>query len=137
MKYQLSSDSTSAVVNVSLQSGEQVRVQRGSVVSYTPQVGIEGKTNGGTGGVFAAFGKAIVTGESIFKTIVTAHAPEQVVTIAPSTLGAIKVLSVGTQNQWRINDQAFLACDISVDYNVKRQNLGKVKWQVIFRHFSC
>lgn len=122
MKYQISSDSISAVVNIKLDQNEQVRIQRGAMVSQTSGISLEGKTNGG---IFSALGKSITSGESIFKTIASSNKPNQTIVIAPPSLGAIKVLPVNSSSQWRLNDQAYLACDITVDYNMKRQSLGR------------
>jgi uncharacterized protein (TIGR00266 family) len=122
MKYQISSDSISAVVNIKLDQNEQVRIQRGAMVSQTSGITLEGKTNGG---IFSALGKSLTSGESIFKTIASSNKANQTIVIAPPSLGAIKVLPVNSSNQWRLNDQAYLACDITVDYNMKRQSLGR------------
>jgi uncharacterized protein (AIM24 family) len=46
------------------------------------------------------------------------------IALAPGSPGAVRELRIG-QQQWRIRDQAFLACDSAVRYEMKRQSFGK------------
>ena len=128
MKYTKTQSSVFPLVDVTLNQGEQIRIERGSMAYHNGDVTLEGKMNsngsGGLGGALKAIGRSIVSNESIFITTVTSQKDGAVIGIAPKNPGAVMELTVGPQ-QWRINDGAFLACDDTVSYDVKTQSLGK------------
>ena len=79
---------------------------------------------GGLGGFVKAVGRSMVSGESVFITRARGENDGARIALAPATPGAIRELQLGAQ-QWRLRDQAFLACDANVSYAIKRQSLGK------------
>lgn len=126
MQYTMTQSTVFPIVEATLQRGEVIRIERGAMVYHRGEVQLEGKMNsneGGFGGVMKAIGRSMVSGESMFITHVTALADGAVIGIAPGTPGAIWEIPVG-QQQWRIADSAFLACDGNVGYTMQRQNLG-------------
>lgn len=126
MKYEFYGDSDSPLVKVSLNKGESFKIERGSAVSYQ-NVRIEGTLNNekkGLGGFLGAIGKAMVTGESMFITKVTAEKDDNFIYFAPAVIGAIRHLEVG-KNQYFLNTSAYLGSSMEVSYDVKSQSLGR------------
>ncbi|MDL2296212.1 TIGR00266 family protein [Lachnospiraceae bacterium OttesenSCG-928-E19] len=127
MRYRLSKGDAFPIAEVLLSRGEKIRIERGAMVYHNCEVELEGKMNSnssGLGGVVKAIGRSAVSGESMFVTTVTGLTDNGTIGIAPGAPGHIKELAIGAE-QWRINDSAFLACDDSVTYEMKRQKLGK------------
>jgi len=127
MKYEYSDESSSPLVMISLTAGEEVRIESGSMVFHNGKVVLEGRMNsngsGGLGGLFRAAARSLVSGEGFFITTARGTAQDGLLGISPGAVGQIRALDVGMA-AWCINDGAFLACDSSVNYNMKRQSLG-------------
>lgn len=128
MNFTITKSTAFPLVEVTLNQGEEIRIERGAMVYHNGDVALDGKMNsngaGGLGGLVKAIGRSVVSGESMFITSATGKAPNAKIGLAPGTPGVIRELRLGAE-QWRINDKAFLACDGSVQYVVKRQNIGK------------
>ena len=119
-------DSDCPIVEIYLGRGEEVKIERGSMV-YSSDVTIEGKMNankGGLGGMFGAIGRSMTSGESMFITKATGQSDHGKIAVAPSIPGKIQAIEVG-ERQYRLNTGAFLACDDSVQYVMKTQSLGR------------
>lgn len=129
MKYSLSHESSFPLVYVTLNQGEKIKIERGSMVYHNGTVLLEGAMNSngasGVGGVFKALGRAMVSGESFFISTATGQQHDSLIALAPSRIGQLKCIQVSEGRQWCINDGSFVACDDSVSYEIKRQNLGK------------
>lgn len=127
MNYKITQSTVFPLVEVTLSQGEEIKIERGSMVYHSGGVTLEGKMNSsgsGLGGFVKALGRSVVSGESIFITRAKGLSSGAKIALAPGTPGAIRELQLGTK-QWRIRDQAFLACDSSVSYEMKRQSFGK------------
>lgn len=127
MIYRMTNSTAFPLVEVTLNQGEEIQLERGAMVYHTGDVTLEGKMNssgGGLGGLAKAIGRSMVSGESMFITRAKGMMPGAKIALAPGAPGAIRELKVGAE-QWRIRDQAFLACDASVSYEMKRQSFGK------------
>jgi len=128
MNYTITENTVFPLVEVALQQGEQIRLERGAMVYHNGDVNLEGQMNSngssGLGGMMKAIGRSMVSGESMFITTATGTRKDAKLAIAPGTPGSIRELVLGN-TQWRINDGAFLACDTSVTYNIKKQSVGK------------
>lgn len=127
MQYKILGDSDCPLVQVNLQNNETVKIERGSMV-YVRDVELEGKMNSskkGFGGVLSAIGRSLTSGESMFITHAIGTSNDAILGIAPPIPGKISCLRVGGSEQYRLNTGAFLACDESVDYVMKSQDLGK------------
>jgi len=128
MQYTMTQSNAFPMVEVTLQKGEEIRLERGAMVYHNGDVSLEGKMNsngsGGLGGIVKALGRSMVSGESMFITSAVGVASGAKIGLAPGTPGKIMELSVGTR-QWRLNDHAFLACDSNVTYVMQRQSVGK------------
>lgn len=127
MNYSIFGDSDCPIVQASLKRGETIKVERGSMV-YISNVELEGKMNSGKkgiGGVLGAIGRSMTSGESMFITMATGTADDGFIGVAPPIPGKIHCLSVEGNKQYRLNTGVFLACDQSVEYLMKKQDLGK------------
>jgi len=128
MNYKLTQSTAFPLVEITLNKGETIQIERGCMVYHKGGVSLEGKMNsngdGGIGGFLKAAARSVVSGESFFITHATGLNDGALLAIAPSSPGAIRELKLGAE-QWRIRDQAFLACDSGVSYEMKRQSFGK------------
>ncbi len=130
MKFQLTSGGPFALVKLQLAKNEEVKIERSSMVYHNGNVTLEGRMNSTStnvsvlGNMLKSVAKSVVSGESFFVTIVKSFSDDGEINIAPPAIGSIKELSVG-EKQWFLNDGVFLACDKTVEYNMKRQSLGK------------
>ena len=127
MNYSMTNSTAFPLVEIILSRGEEIQIERGCMVYHRGDVTLEGKMNsegGGLGGLVRAIGRSVVSGESVFITRVTGLSDNAAIAIAPAAPGTVRELQLG-QQQWRIRDQAFLACDGGVGYEMKRQSFGK------------
>ena len=127
MKYRIKGDSDCPLVEIKLNRNEMVKIERGSMV-YTVDVNIEGKLNSGKkglGGVLGAIGRSLTSGESMFITNAVGLSDDGIIGVAPAIPGKINALEVSGNKQYRLNTGAFLACDDSVKYVMKSQDIGK------------
>jgi uncharacterized protein (TIGR00266 family) len=127
MNYTLTQSTAFPLVEITLSRGEEIQIERGCMVYHSGGVSLEGKMNssgGGLGGLVKAIGRSVVSGESVFITRAKGLNDGAKLAIAPSMPGAIRELRLGSE-QWRIRDNAFLACDGNVSYEIKSQSFGK------------
>ena len=100
------------LVELSLNQGETVFIQRGSMVYHTPNVTLSTKLNAsgsGLGRFVKAVGRSMVSGE---------------IALAPDSPGQVIPLYLG-EKQYRLNDGAFLALDGTAYYTMELQSVGK------------
>jgi len=127
MNYKLSNEGAFPLVLVTLNAGEEIKIEGGSMVYHNGKVELEGKMNsssGGIGGLLKAAAKSVVSGEGFFITTARGTSADGMIAVAPGSIGAIRKLDVSAE-KWRVNDGCFLACDNSVTYNMKRQSVAK------------
>lgn len=127
MNYNMTSNGAFPLVVFEMNQDEKLKIESGSMAYHNNLVELKGKTNSsssGASGLIKAFGKSVVTGESMLITEVRCTENGGKIAIAPKSIGAIKELNI-TEENWRLNDGAFLACDDTVSYKLKKQSLGK------------
>lgn len=127
MKYNILGDSDCPMVHISMQANETIRVERGAMV-YMQNINLQGKMNtnkSGISGFLSALGRSMTSGESFFITEASAKSDNAYLGIAPATSGKIRVLQLDQIHQYCLNTGCFLACDGSVEYTMKRQELGR------------
>ena len=110
MKYNIAGDNDCPLVQIQLQAGETVRIERGCM-AYMSDVKLEGKMNSskkGIGGMFSAIGRSLTSGESVFITEASGTSDHGRLGIAPAVPGKIVCLSVNDTRQYRLNTGAFL-----------------------------
>lgn len=127
MDYNMTENTVFPLVEVALKTGESIQLESGAMVYHNGEINLEGKMNSngkaGIGGAIRALGRSMSSGESFFITKASRLTDTAKVALAPATPGTIKELQVGSEH-WRLNTGAFLACDASVSYNMKRQKLS-------------
>ena len=127
MNFRLTQNTAFPLAEIALTQGEVIQIERGCMVYHNGHVSLEGKMNSsgeGLGGFMKAVGRSMVSGESFFITRAKGLSNNARIAIAPAAPGSIWELQIGAV-QWRIQDSAFLACDDSVSYEMKRQSFGK------------
>lgn len=127
MKFSMDSQMQFPLVELSLNQGETVYIQRGSMVYHTPNVSLNTQLNasGSSLGRFVkAVGRSMVSGESTFITQAVAESDNGNLALAPDTPGQVIALELG-EKQYRLNDGAFLALDGTAFYTMERQSIGK------------
>lgn len=127
MKYTLTAGTAFPLVEIILNRGEQIKLERGAMVYHNGQIHLEGKMNSngkaGLGGMISALGRSMTSGESFFISQASGLEDNAKIAIAPPSVGSIRELEVGDIH-WRLNTGVFLACDDSVSYNMKKQKLS-------------
>ena len=127
MKFSMDSQMQFPLVELSLNQGETVFIQRGSMVYHTPNVSLNTQLNAGGSGLgrfVKAVGRSMVSGESTFITQAVAESDNGNLALAPDTPGQVIALELG-EKQYRLNDGAFLALDGTAFYTMERQSIGK------------
>lgn len=127
MKFSMDSQMQFPLVELSLNQGETVFIQRGSMVYHTPNVSLNTHLNAsgsGLGRFVKAVGRSMVSGESTFITQAIAESDNGHLALAPDTPGQVIALELG-EKQYRLNDGAFLALDGTAFYTMERQSIGK------------
>lgn len=127
MKYKIDSNMQFPLVEIALETGESAHIQQGSMVYHTPSVSLNTRVNGrgsGLGKMIGALGRAMTSGESFFITEAVSSGQDGLLALAPSMPGQVIALELGEQ-QYRLNDGAFLAMDGSANYKMERQSVGR------------
>lgn len=127
MNYKILGDNDCPLIEISLNNNESVKIENGAM-AYMSNVVIEGKLNSkksGFGGLLSAIGRSLTSGESMFITQATGESDDAFIGIAPALPGKIISLQVQGNKQYRLNTAAYIASDMSVDYVMKKQDLGK------------
>ena len=127
MKFSMDSHMQFPLVELSLNQGETVYIQRGSMVYHTPNVSLNTKLNAsgsGLGRFVKAVGRSMVSGESTFITQAVAESDNGNLALAPDTPGQVIALELG-EKQYQLNDGAFLALDGTASYTMESQSIGK------------
>lgn len=118
MEYKIINESNFPIVEVTMEAGEEFKLETGSMLSMTNNVTIEGKRNGS---LLGALGKSVLGGENFFVTTAKSTAANQKLNVAPKGMGSIRHIELDGSCDWYLEDGAFLASDSSVDINVVRQ----------------
>ena len=127
MRFSMDSNMQFPLVELSLNQGETVFIQRGSMVYHTPNVTLNTQLNAsgsGLGRFVKAVGRSMVSGESTFITQAVAQSNHGYLALAPDAPGQVIPLQLG-EKQYRLNDGAFLALDGTAYYTMERQSVGK------------
>ena len=104
------------VVVCTLESGEQMVTERGSMVWQSPNIRME--TTGG--GLRKMFSKA-VSGESMFQNVYTAVGGQGMIAFGSSFPGKILPLEVGPGKEMVLQKRSFLASETGVELHVEFQ----------------
>ncbi len=117
MNYKIINKEQFPLIEATLNAGEQIKLETGSMVYKSTGINLVGKTNGG---VFKAFSKSFLGGENFFTTIAESNIDNQLIAIAPRGFGDIYHLQLDGQTNWYLEDGVFLASSGSVEYQLNR-----------------
>lgn len=113
MKYQIIGEPLPVAV-CTINPGETIISERGSMAWMTPNVNMETK---GTGGVGKMIGR-MFSGDSAFQNRFTAQGGEGMVAFASSFPGSIRAYEISPGNEMIVQKSGFLASDESVELSV-------------------
>lgn len=117
MEYKLTNSAFAPIASINLKAGEQIKIERGSMLCNNGLVEIKSKTNGG---LLKSLVRAAISDESMFITTAEGRENGANITVTPAALGRITPIKCG-EKQWVINDGAYLASDMSVEFEVVTQ----------------
>lgn len=121
MEYKISGDSMPVVI-CSLENGESMITEGGSMAWMSPNM--EMSTSGG-GSLGKAFGR-LLSGERIFQNIYTARGGQGMIAFAPSFPGQILALDITPQTPVILQKRAFLASESGIELSTHFQKKGMV-----------
>lgn len=127
MNYSIDKQMQFPLVDIELEPGEKVFIQRGSMVYHSTSIKLNTKVNGtgsGIGKLIRAVGRSITSEESFWITEAQASRTTGKLAIAPALPSEVLPLKLGKE-QYRINDGKFLAMDGSASYSMKKQSVGR------------
>ena len=105
MQFSMDSNMQFPLVDLYLNQGETVFIQRGSMVYHTPNVTLNTQLNAngsGLGRFVKAVGRSMVSGESTFITQAVAQSDNGFLALAPEVPGQVVPLYLG-EKQYRLN----------------------------------
>ena len=114
MRFSMDSNMQFPLVELSLNQGETVFIQRGSMVYHTPNVTLNTQLNAsgsGLGRFVKAVGRSMVSGESTFITQAVAQSDNGYLALAPDAPGQVIPLQLGEkQYRLKVHHAGHLAC---------------------------
>lgn len=116
MQYEIQGD-TLPVVICSLEQGEAMITERGSMAWMSPNMKMDTTSGGGLG---KAFGR-MLSGDSIFQNTYTAQNGPGLIAFASSFPGSIQAFSVTRGQEYILQKKAFLAAETGVELSVHFQ----------------
>ena len=116
MQYEIQGD-TLPVVICSLEQGEAMITERGSMAWMSPNMKMDTTSGGGLG---KAFGR-MLSGDSIFQNTYTAQNGPGLIACASSFPGSIQAFTVARGQEYILQKKAFLAAETGVELSVHFQ----------------
>ena len=116
MQYEIQGD-TLPVVICSLEQGEAMITERGSMAWMSPNMKMDTTSGGGLG---KAFGR-MLSGDSIFQNTYTAQNGPGLISFASSFPGSIQAFTVARGQEYILQKKAFLAAETGVELSVHFQ----------------
>lgn len=116
MQYEIQGD-TLPVVICSLEQGEAMITERGSMAWMSPNMKMDTISGGGLG---KAFGR-MLSGDSIFQNTYTAQNGPGLIAFASSFPGSIQAFTVARGQEYILQKKAFLAAETGVELSVHFQ----------------
>lgn len=119
MIYEIKGSDFASSAKIVLNKDESAKIENGSMIYQNDKITLKGELNGK--GLFKAIGRSLSGGESMFITTAQSSDIGGEIGIAPALPGKIISLKCGSE-QWIINDSAFLASDMTIEYTMERKN---------------
>lgn len=109
-------------LHVKLNRGERLICESDAMVMMEDNLELKGEMRGG---FFQALGRRIANGESFFQQSIEAVRGPGETLLSPDLPGDILMLNCGPNQQYRLNDGAFLASSDGVKVEMKSQGIGQ------------
>jgi uncharacterized protein (TIGR00266 family) len=106
---------------VKLQHHEQIYCESNAMVTMDATLELKGKMQGG---LLSSLARRFTQGESFFQQEISATNGPGETLLAPTLPGDIMILDIGPR-QYRLNDEAFMAADKTVQITTRRQGIGQ------------
>ncbi len=116
MKYTIAGDSLPVVI-CTLEAGEAMITERGSMSWMTPNMKMETTSNGGVGKAFAR----MFAGESFFMNRYTAERAEGLIAFASSFPGSIRAIEIEPDKEIVVQKRSFLASTEEIELSLHFQ----------------
>jgi len=116
MQYKIQGEPLPVVI-CTLEAGEKMITEKGSMSWMSPNMKMETTTNGGLG---KALGR-MFSGESLFQNIYTAEGGEGMIAFASSFPGSIRAIEITPEQGIIVQKSAFLASEAGVNLSVHFQ----------------
>lgn len=109
-------------LHVKLQQGERIYCQSDAMVTMDSTLELQGKMQGG---LMSSLARKFANGGSFFDEYIEATGGYGETLLAPELPGDIQILDCTHNQQYLLNDGAFLAAPDSIQMNVRTQNIGQ------------
>lgn len=106
---------------VNMQKGDKIYCESNAMVTMDTTLELKAKMQGG---ILSSIARKFANGESFFNQYIEATGGNGDTLLSPTLPGDIQVLNVGPNEQYYLNDGAFLAGSHGVELEVKMQSLG-------------
>jgi uncharacterized protein (TIGR00266 family) len=116
MQYQIQGGNLPVVI-CTLENGERMISERGSMSWMSPNMHMDTSSNGGIG---KALGR-MFAGEALFQNIYTAQGGQGMIAFASSFPGSIRALQISAGNGMIVQKRAFLAAESGVELSIHFQ----------------
>ena len=116
MQYQIQGGNLPVVI-CTLENGERMISERGSMSWMSPNMHMDTSSNGGIG---KALGR-MFAGEALFQNIYTAQGGQGMIAFASSVPGSIRALQISAGNGMIVQKRAFLAAESGVELSIHFQ----------------
>jgi uncharacterized protein (TIGR00266 family) len=117
MQYEIRNGPASAVLEVALERGEEIRATQGAMMTRSPDVSMEANV-GGEDGIGGMVKRAVSDGPSPVETTFTAERDDAMVTFAPDYPGDVTAVDVTEDDPLRVRSGSILAWDAGVTQSV-------------------
>ena len=109
-------------LHVTLARGEKIYAESDAMVTMDCTLELKGKMQGG---LMSALARRFANDESFFMQSIEATGGEGETLLSPNVPGDIEILEIGAQQQYYLNDGAFLAATDGVEIQVRTQGIGQ------------
>lgn len=108
-------------LHITLNKGEKIYCESNAMVTMDTTLELKAKMQGG---LLSAIARKLANGESFFNQYIEATSGNGDTLLSPELPGDIQILEVGGNNQYMLNDGAFVAATEGIDLVVKMQGIG-------------
>jgi uncharacterized protein (TIGR00266 family) len=108
-------------LHIALEKGEKIYCESNAMVTMDGTLELKAQMQGG---FFSALARKFANGESFFNQYIEATGGYGETLLSPELPGDIQILEVGGNQQYMLNDGAFVAASADINLVVKMQSIG-------------